>query len=119
MNMIDSRLLVPVIVLVLLYAIGIAAYTHLEGWSVIDTVYFLTVTFTTVGYGDMIPQTPLGRLLTVFFCWSGVAVAIYTFGIISGIIKQNKQINRERIDRLKNRISSNPFSSRRKDYHDK
>ncbi|MGB2074354.1 MAG: potassium channel family protein [Henriciella sp.] len=41
-----------------------AAYGRLEGWRALDTVYFLTVMSTTVGYGDITPKTPSGRFFT-------------------------------------------------------
>ena len=109
---IDRRLFVPVIILILLYAIGIFAYTHLEGWSVLDSAYFLTATFTTVGYGDIYPHTSLGRMLTIVFCWVGVGVALYTFSIIANIIQRNDHVNRKRIDKIRHHVTS-PFRKKK------
>jgi voltage-gated potassium channel len=111
--MIDKRLFVPLIALVLLYAIGIFAYTHLEGWSVLDSAYFLTVTFTTIGYGDIIPHTQLGKMITMIFCWSGVAVALYTFSVIASIMQQHDEVNRERIGKITDRMTTIPFSKKK------
>ena len=47
------------------YAIGGLVYDELEGWNLLDTTYFLTVTVTTVGYGDICPETPAGKMFTV------------------------------------------------------
>lgn len=52
--------------------IGIGVYGQLEGWSAPDTVYFLIVTSTTVGYGDLCPETPAGRLFTCFYALVGI-----------------------------------------------
>lgn len=35
------------------YFIGCVFYMHEEPWSVIDAVYFITLTITSVGYGDL------------------------------------------------------------------
>ena len=43
------------VILVSFYAVGGIVYDELEGWTLLDTVYFLTVTITTVGYGDITP----------------------------------------------------------------
>ena len=43
------------VILVTYYSFGGLAYDELEGWPLLDTTYFLTVTVTTVGYGDMCP----------------------------------------------------------------
>lgn len=32
-------------------------YNQVEGWDVLDCVYYITVTITTVGYGDFHPTT--------------------------------------------------------------
>ena len=38
------------------YAIGIFVLDRFEGWSATDTIYFLTVTVTTIGYGDILNE---------------------------------------------------------------
>lgn len=58
------------------FAIGIAAYQQLEGWSVLDACYFTIVTATTVGYGDVTPATPAGRLFTMAYALLGTTVIV-------------------------------------------
>jgi voltage-gated potassium channel len=45
-------------------------------------LWWAVVTLTTTGYGDEIPQTPLGHLLGSFVMFSGIA----TFGLWTGIL---------------------------------
>ena len=61
------------------YAVGGLVYDELEGWGLLDTTYFLTVTITTVGYGDFCPETPEGKLFTVV--WAGV-VALFVLLVV-------------------------------------
>lgn len=62
--------------LLIYYFIGCVAYRYLEGWEYTDSFYFLTVTATTVGYGDMHPETIAGRLfISVFALW-GITVVL-------------------------------------------
>ena len=62
--------------LCLYFAFGALAYAHLEGWAPLDSVYFLTVMATTVGYGDLCPQSAGGRLFTSFYALAGVTAVI-------------------------------------------
>ena len=61
---------------VLFYAFGCLVYGYLEGWTPVDVVYFLTVTSTTVGYGDICPETPLGKLFTCVYALIGLTVVL-------------------------------------------
>ena len=61
------------------YVLGCVAYSMLEGFSSFDTVYFLTTTVTTVGYGDLTPSSPDGRLLTVLMAPVGVTLVMGGF----------------------------------------
>lgn len=60
----------------LYFAFGALAYAHFEGWAPLDSVYFLTVMATTVGFGDLCPQSAAGRLFTSFYALAGVTAVI-------------------------------------------
>ena len=54
--------------------VGVVAYSAVfEKWSVVDSLYFTSVCFSTVGYGDLCPTTVAGRLFTSFFGFAGIA----------------------------------------------
>ena len=57
----------------LLLGVGMVFYHRVEGWSWLDSAYFCVVTAATVGYGDIHPVTPYGRLFTIFYIILGVA----------------------------------------------
>ena len=44
--------------------------------EIFDCVYFMTVTATTVGYGDLSPKTWEGRLLSIFYMPFGTIVTM-------------------------------------------
>lgn len=51
-------------------------------WTIVDSIYFAVVTFTTIGYGDMVPDTRPARLFTALWALSGVA----SLGIALGVL---------------------------------
>lgn len=53
---------------------GMMFYHNVEGWSWLDAAYFCIVTLATVGYGDIHPVTPYGRLFTIIYIILGVAL---------------------------------------------
>jgi voltage-gated potassium channel len=73
----DFRSLVFLVFLTLL--IGTIFYSLQEGWTLIDAFYFSVTTLTTVGFGDPAPTTPVGKLFTVGYIFSGL-------GLIAGFI---------------------------------
>lgn len=48
-----------------------------------DALYWATVTLTTVGYGDMIPVTDIGRFVSMLSALFGVAVIALPSGVIT------------------------------------
>ena len=53
---------------------GTLFYRIVEGWRWVDSLYFTMVTLTTIGYGDLTPQTDAGKLFTVFYILVGLGI---------------------------------------------
>jgi voltage-gated potassium channel Kch len=58
---------------------GTVFYRTVEGWSWIDALYFSVTTISTVGLGDLSPQTDFGKLFTVVYIFVGVGVFVALF----------------------------------------
>ncbi|MBN2459802.1 two pore domain potassium channel family protein [Candidatus Woesearchaeota archaeon] len=69
-------------IVVSLLIIGTIVYSRLEGWGFVDSLYFSTTTLTTIGYGDITPSTEIGKLFTVLFALTGVAIMLYSLTIL-------------------------------------
>lgn len=59
-----------------LLALGTIAFHLTEGWDWLDALYFSIVTMATVGYGDLAPRTPLGKMLAIVFIVLGIGVLV-------------------------------------------
>lgn len=54
----------------------------LEGFPLTDALYLTIITVATVGYGDIVPATDGGKILTVVLVLVGVSFVMYMFGKI-------------------------------------
>lgn len=72
-----KKMIYALVMLCCVYVAAIAIYHYAEGWMWEDSVYFTTSTITTVGYGDLVPHSYYGRLITIPLMWIGIAVGFY------------------------------------------
>lgn len=59
-----------------LIAVAAVFYRLIEGWLLLDSLYFLVVTIATVGYGDLAPHTALGKFFTICFIFGGIGIFV-------------------------------------------
>ena len=62
---------------------GTILFHSIEGWSYLDSFYFVSMTATTVGYGDFTPTHALSKILTVIYSMTIVPVVLYSFTAIA------------------------------------
>jgi len=79
-----------IVILLLILFSGTLVFMRIEGWHFIDALYFATATLTTVGFGDVVPVTYIGKLFGVLYMWIGVTVALYSIAYIGGHIIKKK-----------------------------
>jgi len=96
MKSIGLRFRVYLVILSLVLFLGIIGLMIIEHFSLIDSLYFIIVTISTVGYGDIYPVTPAGKILVVGIILAGVACFV---GVAANAIEYMIDI-RERTQRI-------------------
>ncbi|KAG9067466.1 Potassium channel [Linnemannia hyalina] len=97
--------------------IGAATYTKLEGWSFDNAVNFCIVSFSTIGYGNVSPQTIAGRVIFFFYAIIGIsAVGYFIVSLRNAVLEQFQWRLLERfskpahISRVQTRMSTKDMS---------
>lgn len=79
-------------------ALGAVFYSIVEKWSLFDSLYFSVITVATVGYGDLTPNTVLGKTFTMFYLFIGIGLFVYvanTFLRYRAMLRVQRRINRK------------------------
>ena len=68
-------------------ALGVAFYSQNTDWSVLECFYFVVVTLSSVGFGDLTPQTDAMRLFTGAYILVGVGILGTALGeVVSSLL---------------------------------
>lgn len=78
-------------------SIGSVFYHIVEKLSWLDALYLSVITLATVGYGDITPQTALGKIFTIFYVLAGIGI-IATF---ANLFLKRAMIRREHNSKTK------------------
>lgn len=98
-NFADSKAVINLCLMFILTYVLLAtvAFSFIfERWSIIDSAYYATVTFTTIGYGDVSPSTTPGKIFAILFVLVGVAIVGVALGIVGemALVHQEQAISK-------------------------
>ncbi len=57
--------------------IGTVGFMVIEGWSALDSFWMTLITMTTIGFGEVHPLSPAGRVFTILLIFGGVSLGTY------------------------------------------
>ncbi len=99
----------PLILVVLMIMLGALGYVIIDDFTLLDAIYQAGITFTTVGFGEISPISPSGRIFTITLIILGFGLFSFSVGILVDVLNKGELLNiiKERqmlyrIARLKN-----------------
>ncbi len=88
----------------LLLFIGMVGYVYLEGWHWIDALYMTFISFSTVGFGEVRPLHPGGRIFTMFIVFSGLIIIAMLSASVTSMLVRREFIATYRTKKMKKQI---------------
>jgi voltage-gated potassium channel len=113
-NMLRVRLAFPAALVFMVTVVGTVGYMWLgrdQGATWLDALFMTVTTISTIGYGEIIHLTSVGRIFTMFIAIFGIASLFYSLTIVMDYLVSRrisdplgaKKVQRE-IDKLKSHI---------------
>jgi flagellar biosynthesis GTPase FlhF len=78
-----KEIIILVIAVIVLLIIGAFIFVWLEKWTFVNAFYFVAMTATTVGYGDLTPTHTLSKIITIIYALSIIPFVVYTFSAVA------------------------------------
>src|SRR6266851_6322535 len=76
----------PALLMAGVLAYGTIGYLVVERWNALDAFFMTLITITTVGYDEVHPLDPAGKVFTSTLILGGVATIFWAFGIFTEIL---------------------------------
>ncbi|MGB7340901.1 MAG: NAD-binding protein [Phototrophicaceae bacterium] len=109
MDDLQRQLRIALFAFLIIVPVGTIGFMILEGWSFIDSLYVTVITLSTIGYGDLTPLDPYGRLFTIVlavlglsaFAFAGQAfIQFFTSPLLR--LARTRRITQRKVRRLSN-----------------
>jgi voltage-gated potassium channel len=78
----------------------------------LDSLWWCVATVTTVGYGDIVPVSNLGRIVAIFYMFFGISMISLMFFVITNTVYRRRydkveiEQRQEQLNQLKNELMS-------------
>ncbi|KAF9934032.1 Potassium channel [Linnemannia zychae] len=89
LSVVLKELIISSFVMTVVIIVAAGTYTLIEGWSFDTSVNFCIVSFSTIGYGNVSPQTVAGRVVFFFYGVIGIsAVGYFIVSLRNAVLEQ-------------------------------
>ncbi len=80
----------PAVLLAVVLVGGTWGYVLIQHWDVLDSFFMTLITVSTVGYQEVHPLSPAGRVFTSVLIVGGVGTMLYAFGLFAQLLGEGQ-----------------------------
>ncbi len=97
--------LLVALLLVALIIIGAIGYHIIEGWNWFESLYMTIISFSTVGFGEILPLSPAGRIFTIAIIMLGlITIALLSASVTTAFVS-TQILAKRKIQKMKKKIA--------------
>ncbi|MBI3377740.1 MAG: potassium channel protein [Nitrospirae bacterium] len=85
-----KRLVFALILLAIVIISGTAGYVLIERWGMLDSLYMTVITIASVGYMEVNPLSPNGRVFTIFLIIFGMGVLLFGISTFTAFLVEGE-----------------------------
>ncbi|TRO65417.1 potassium channel family protein [Christiangramia sabulilitoris] len=105
-RLLDSKLKLAIVLIILVFFTGLIGFRYLHDHTWVDALYMTIITLSTVGYGEVQPMGPYGKLFTSVFIISGLFIFGFGLSTITEYVLNKNNIGNLKRNKMKKRIDS-------------
>jgi voltage-gated potassium channel len=97
-----KRIKLAFILIIIVFISGILGYMLIERWNFLDSLYMTVITIATVGYMEVNPLSPQGRMFTIFLIILGMGVLLFGISTFTAFLVEgelSEMLRRRRMDK--------------------
>ncbi len=76
--------------IVLIVSGGVFGFMKIEGWGFLDSLYMTVLTLSTVGFREVYPLSPAGKIFAIFLIATGVGAVAFTVRTAGRVMLENR-----------------------------
>lgn len=93
------------LMLLAVFFAGVTGYQFIEGWSTLDSLYMTVITVSSVGFGEVHPLSPNGKIFTILLILFGTGALVYGISTVTAFIVGGEFSDALRRRKMQNRIN--------------
>lgn len=85
-----KKLRMALLLLLCIFASGVVGYRLIEGWGFLDALYMTVITIASVGYMEVHPLSPEGRIFTILLIITGMGILLFGISTFTAFLVEGE-----------------------------